>query len=566
MGSNIYFDLMKIRNNLCMVLKNQNNLERCENELQQILEEMKKASLAITNTSIEPSSEKVPNNIYVETGKSLTKQDPANLRKQLYNLFLALRKQNNLKRCENELQQILDDMKKASLAIDKTSIEPSSEKVHNNIYAETCEPLSEQDPVYLEKNSVIMDKEQYEINIKNNHNNPIKVSIIMPTYNKYHQLSLSLYGLSKQTFSNNDYEVILIDDCSTDKTPILLEETDVPFKLKYIRLKKNKGRSFTRNIGIKHSDGEVLIFLDGEMLVTPKFIENHYRHHVEKLDLVVTGAMHYEGVFTYIFQEYNTNQWILLDNLAKNHFHYSMRYEKFKYSNDKNLNVPFQLITKDDIDTEIFKALSFPNRYFLNSGVKHFENNLNEFKLPYIAFLSGNVSVRKEQLDKVGYFDESFVGYGAEDWELGYRLFKNGLEFVLDPLTVAYHQEHPISEKKLKEQWSNHYRLIMKHPNIDILILALEWRGMSFSHMHETLVEYEKLDKQFPQEFKELKNVFQAMLFKVIEFLNEGKPVTRLYELPDNSEEKSNIQQQFSKLRPLGFHYLASSFEQLYLL
>lgn len=411
-----------------------------------------------------------------------------------------------------------------------------------------------------------MDQEPYGISIKNNHNNPIKVSIIMPAYNKYHQLSLTLYGLSKQTFSSIHYEVILIDDCSTDKTPILFEETDVPFKLKYIRLNKNEGRSFTRNIGIKHSEGEILIFLDGEMLVPPGFIENHYRHHAEKLNLVVTGAMHYEGIYTYIFTNYNTDQWILLDSLVKNNSHYFRRYEEFQTSDHKKSNVPYQLITKDDIDNENYKALSFPNRYFLNSGVKHFENNLNGFKLPYIAFLSGNVSVRKKQLEKVGYFDESFVGYGAEDWELGYRLYKNGLQFVLDPLTVAYHQEHPISTEKKKEQWGNHYRLIKKHPNIDILILALEWRGFSFSHMHETLVEYEQLDNQFPHEYEELKNAFQIMLFKVIEHLNTGKPVTKLYELPDNSEVKNNLQQQFSKLRPLGFHYLASSFEQLYLL
>ena len=138
------------------------------------------------------------------------------------------------------------------------------------IDTETSSSLSEQDPDNLKNNNNNTDKVQYEIHIKNNHNHPIKVSIIMPSYNKYHQLSLSLYGLSKQTFSHMEYEVILIDDCSTDNTPTLFEETDVPFKLKYIRLKNNKGRSFTRNIGIKHSEGEIFNLCRWRNVSTPK--------------------------------------------------------------------------------------------------------------------------------------------------------------------------------------------------------------------------------------------------------------------------------------------------------
>ncbi|MCJ7983367.1 glycosyltransferase [Priestia sp. OVL9] len=85
-----------------------------------------------------------------------------------------------------------------------------------------------------------LDNSLYKMSIKNNHNHPIKVSIIMPTYNKYNQISLSLYGLSKQTFPDSDYEVILVDDASSDKTRDILKEIDVPFKFKYIRMKKIK--------------------------------------------------------------------------------------------------------------------------------------------------------------------------------------------------------------------------------------------------------------------------------------------------------------------------------------
>ncbi|MBU8589370.1 glycosyltransferase [Priestia megaterium] len=408
-----------------------------------------------------------------------------------------------------------------------------------------------------------LDNSLYKMSIKNNHNHPIKVSIIMPTYNKYNQISLSLYGLSKQTFSDSDYEVILVDDASSDKTRDILKEIDVPFKFKYIRMKKNKGRSFVRNIGIKHSEGDVLIFLDGEMLVTPHFIQNHYKHHLQETNLVVTGAMHYEGVYTFIMPDYNEDQFAHLKDLVRKDPKYMEIYESYERTRHKSKK-PYPLVTIEDIDTERFQSLSFSNRYFLNSGLKHFGERLKGFTLPYIAFLSGNVSVRKEELNKSGYFDETFVGYGAEDWEIGYRLYKNGAQFVLDPSTVAYHQEHPISKKKLKEQWGNHYRFVKKHPNIDVLILSLEWKELSFMHMHQTLVEYNALDERFPNEYNELKKAFRTMLFRIIECLNNEQPVTELYKLPGGSEERLKIHQQFETLRPRGFDYLASSFEQIY--
>ncbi|MEI2388914.1 glycosyltransferase [Priestia megaterium] len=411
----------------------------------------------------------------------------------------------------------------------------------------------------------ITDHSLYKMSVKNNHKHPIKVSIVMPTYNKYHQTSLSLYGLSKQTFPHAEYEVILVDDASSDNTSNILKEVDVPFKFKYIQMKQNKGRSSVRNIGINHAEGDLLIFLDGEMLAPPAFIENHYKHHVHESNLVVTGAMHYEGVYTFIMPDYNEDQVAHLKELVGRDPEYRRLYENYEQTKWHS-NVPYPLVTKEDIDTNRFQRLSFPNRYFLNSGLKHFGERLEGFTLPYIAFLSGNVSVRKENLKKSGFFDETFVGYGAEDWELGYRLYKNGAQFVLDPSTVAYHQEHGISKRKVKEQWGNHYRFVKKHPNIDVLILSLEWKELPFMHLHQTLVEYKALEQRFPDEYKEFKHAFRVMLFRIIEYLNSGQPVTKLYDLPGGSDERIKIIQQFETLRPRGFDYLASSFEQIYYL
>ncbi|MEW4227961.1 glycosyltransferase family 2 protein [Priestia megaterium] len=464
----------------------------------------------------------------------------------------------------NEMNQFHD---KADTVNETNKAQDRADTVNDmNQFYDKADEMNETNKLDEKMSKVdITENSLYRMSIKNNHNHPIKVSIVMPTYNKYHQTSLSLYGLSKQTFSHAEYEVILVDDASSDNTSDILKEVDVPFKFKYIQMKQNKGRSSVRNIGINHAEGDLLIFLDGEMLAPPAFIENHYNHHVHESNLVVTGAMHYEGVYTFIMPDYNEDQVAHLKQLVNNDAEYRRLYENYEQT-QQHLNVPCPLVTKEDIDTNRFQRLSFPNRYFLNSGLKHFGERLEGFTLPYIAFLSGNVSVRKANLKKSGLFDETFVGYGAEDWELGYRLYKNGVQFVLDPSTVAYHQEHGISKRKVKEQWGNHYRFVKKHPNIDVLILSLEWKELPFMHLHQTLVEYNELEERFPDEYNELTHAFRTMLFRIIEYLNNGQPVTKLYDLPEDSEERMKIHQQFETLRPRGFDYLASSFEQIYYL
>jgi GT2 family glycosyltransferase len=71
--------------------------------------------------------------------------------------------------------------------------------------------------------------------------------------------------------------------------------------------------------------------------------------------------------------------------------------------------------------------------------------------LSWLYFLTGNASVRRADLLRVGFFDEDFTGYGHEDLELGYRLEKAGIRIVYEPRAVDYHWQHiPFSEQKEK--------------------------------------------------------------------------------------------------------------------
>jgi len=94
----------------------------------------------------------------------------------------------------------------------------------------------------------------------------IKFSIIIPAYNVADYLPACLNSVLSQDFS--DYEIILVNDGSTDSTGQICDEYQKYHSVQAIR-QKNAGLSEARNSGIKKATGEYLIFLDGDDLLTP---------------------------------------------------------------------------------------------------------------------------------------------------------------------------------------------------------------------------------------------------------------------------------------------------------
>lgn len=97
---------------------------------------------------------------------------------------------------------------------------------------------------------------------------PPAVSIILPTFNRAWILKEALASIQQQTCS--DYELIVVDDGSTDDTPQLLARADMP--LKVVR-QPNSGVSAARNAGIRVSRGRFLALLDSDDLWRPRKIE-----------------------------------------------------------------------------------------------------------------------------------------------------------------------------------------------------------------------------------------------------------------------------------------------------
>lgn len=92
-------------------------------------------------------------------------------------------------------------------------------------------------------------------------------SIVIPTYNRKELLMETLETVFSQTYSN--YEVIVVDNCSTDNTEALVAPLISAGRIKYIRHEKNFERSKSRNTGIINAKGTFITFLDSDDFMYP---------------------------------------------------------------------------------------------------------------------------------------------------------------------------------------------------------------------------------------------------------------------------------------------------------
>lgn len=93
-----------------------------------------------------------------------------------------------------------------------------------------------------------------------NNKRPI-VSVIIPTYNRAHLLGRAVGSIINQTY--RDFELIIVDDGSTDNTRDVVESVN-DNRIKYIRLDRNKGAAAARNAGIEVVKGEFIAFQDSD--------------------------------------------------------------------------------------------------------------------------------------------------------------------------------------------------------------------------------------------------------------------------------------------------------------
>lgn len=228
-------------------------------------------------------------------------------------------------------------------------------------------------------------------------------SIIIPSYNNGRQLINTLKNLALQNYPRDEYEITVVDDGSTDNTKKALRNFIGQYpslNLKAIHFPRVVERTagdarfragLARNLGVKYSKGEILAFLDADILVPPDYLQRLEREH-RQADVILLQRYHLK-----------TNAPL------KDLFFNRKKIKSWYYIEEKS--------------------------YWGNFYKKGFD----KVKIPWKYICTYGLSLSKKDFQSVGVFGKNFIFYGFEDTDLGYRLFKQSKKFLLSDIQV-YHQ------------------------------------------------------------------------------------------------------------------------------
>ena len=199
------------------------------------------------------------------------------------------------------------------------------------------------------------------------------ISIIVPAYNVEHYIEACLDSLLKQTYSN--FEIIVIDDGSTDNTATVLQKFSHHQNIR-LHHQANSGISATRNQGLKLASGEFVCFIDSDDYIAPNYLEALFAPFIQNPEIDITVCGYQE-----IHQTLTTKHQLQPKTLTG-------------YAATKNF-----LINQQDFDiliwNKLYRKTLFTDHHILYPAGQIHEDNLTTYKLYSVA---KNVQYLKDQL------------------------------------------------------------------------------------------------------------------------------------------------------------------------
>jgi len=239
-----------------------------------------------------------------------------------------------------------------------------------------------------------------------------RISLIVPTFNRLLILRKCLAALEAQTAPASDFEVIVVDDGSSDQSEEFLREYRPPFQFQYLR-QQNSGTGAARRNGVAHANGEYLLLMNDDTICDPDVIEQHLQAH----------------------RKLNYQRWAVLGN--------------FQY--------PAQARLRALTHYFCMEPFMFP-QVSMEEGCPY----------GYSHFITCNLSVRRDAVMDVGSFASIYKL--SEDTEMGLRLFEKGFRVLYHPAAHAWHDHLPYPARNLKRRsyvyGADYFHMFRRHPRV----------------------------------------------------------------------------------------------------
>lgn len=116
------------------------------------------------------------------------------------------------------------------------------------------------------------------------------ISVVVPTFNRREMVKRTVNSLFAQNFPARDYEVIVVVDGSEDGTADALRGMKAPCRFRIVE-QPNGGLAAARNSGARVAEGDLLLFLDDDMLCAPELVEAHVEAHRNAPRMVGFGCI-----------------------------------------------------------------------------------------------------------------------------------------------------------------------------------------------------------------------------------------------------------------------------------
>jgi len=302
-------------------------------------------------------------------------------------------------------------------------------------------------------------------------------SLIVPTRNKAAFLARTLTSLEHQ--SHDAIEVVIVDDGSEDDTRDVVRAFRA-LDIRYIR-RAHRGRAAARNAAIRAARGDLLVFCDDDRLADPHFVRDHVAaHRGRTTPLVALGQQ--RGVLTSWCRAWHLPIAPLLARRPE--LAAQLTGSIVELASCDALRTSFAATVADLEQPEPWWELH------VAPAVAAFGSDLAGCAFRWTLGVTGNLSVMRAAAERVGLFDETFVGWGLEDTDFHYRLDLAGADTRVLDGGLNYHQLHERGHDHVREWGLNALRMLDKYDSVELgLYLRAIRQELTFGEANQIALE-----------------------------------------------------------------------------